>query len=77
VFEVRAMVESAMVRQLCAQITDAHVGATPAHLRTSKKPSGALMFRPHAVAGRLFVLLARLLGNEVLAQLLADLLSRS
>jgi hypothetical protein len=73
VFEVRAMVESAMVRQLCARAN--HRCARRCNSgRTcvlSKKPSGALMFRPHAVAGRLFVLLARLLGNEVLAQLLA------
>lgn len=78
VFEVRAMVEAAMVRQLCAQITDAHIVQLRAHLRDEQEA-----VRRTDVPGRtrlladFHVLLARLLGNEVLAQLLADLLSRS
>ena len=78
VFEVRAMVESAMVRQLCGKITDAHIAQLRAHLRHEQEA-----VKRTDVSGRtrlladFHVLLARLLGNEVLAQLLADLLSRS
>jgi len=78
VFEVRTMVEAAMVRQLCATVTDAQIAQLRAHLRDEQ----AAVARTD-VPGRtrlladFHVLLARLLGNEVLAQLLADLLNRS
>jgi DNA-binding GntR family transcriptional regulator len=78
VFEVRAMIESAMVRQLCTRITDRQISALRAHLRDES----AAVARTD-VSGRtrmladFHVVLARLLGNEVLAQLLSDLLSRS
>ena len=77
VFEVRAMLEAAMMRQLCAHITDAQIAELRHHLRAESEA----VARPD-VSGRtrlladFHVLLARLLGNEVLAQLLADLLSR-
>jgi DNA-binding GntR family transcriptional regulator len=77
VFEVRKMVEGALVRQLCAVLTDEHVASLRAHLATE----GDAVARTD-VAGRtrlladFHVVLARLLGNEVLAQMLADLLSR-
>jgi DNA-binding GntR family transcriptional regulator len=78
VFEVRAMVEAAMVKQLCAVITDAQVAQLRAHL---KDEQNALARTDVTGRTRLLadfhVILARLLGNEVLAQLLADLLSRS
>jgi len=78
VFEVRTMIEAAMVRQLCAGISDAQVAQLRAHLRDEQ----AAVARTD-VPGRtrlladFHVVLARLLGNEVLAQLLADLLNRS
>jgi len=78
VFEVRAMLESALVRQLCARITDRQIAELRAHLRDE----GAAVARTD-VAGRTRLLadfhavLARMLGNEVLAQMLEDLLSRS
>jgi DNA-binding GntR family transcriptional regulator len=78
VFEVRKMVETAMIRQLCAVITDAQVAALRAHLAAEHQA-----VQRTDVSGRtrlladFHVLLARQLGNEVLAQLLADLLSRS
>lgn len=78
VFEVRAMVETAMVRQLCGRITDAHIAQLREHLRAE----GDAVSRTD-VTGRtrlladFHVVLARMLGNEVLAQWLADLLSRS
>jgi DNA-binding GntR family transcriptional regulator len=77
VFEVRAMVEAAMMRQLCARITDEQIAELRRHLRAESEA----VARPD-VSGRtrlladFHVLLARMLGNEVLAQLLADLLSR-
>ena len=77
VFEVRKMIEAALVRQLCASITEVQVAALRAHLR-----SEADAVARTDVAGRtrlladFHVVLARLQGNEVLAQLLADLLSR-
>jgi DNA-binding GntR family transcriptional regulator len=77
VFEVRRMVEGAMARQLCASVTPAQIAQLRAHLREE----AAAVARTD-VAGRtrlladFHVVLARLLGNHVLAELLADLLSR-
>jgi DNA-binding GntR family transcriptional regulator len=77
IFEVRKMVEAAMVRQLCAVVTDAQVAQLKAHL---KQEADAVARTDVTGRTRLLadfhVVLARLLGNEVLAQLLADLLSR-
>ena len=78
VFEVRAMLETALVRQLCASITDAQVAELRRHLadeqaavaRTDVPGRTRLLADFHSV-------LARLLGNQVLAGLLSDLLSRS
>ncbi len=78
VFEVRSMLESALVRQLAASISDRQVAELRVHLRDE----AAAVARTD-VPGRtrlladFHVMLARLLGNEVLAQLLSDLLSRS
>jgi DNA-binding GntR family transcriptional regulator len=77
VFEVRRMIEAAVVRELCAVVTDAQIAQLRAHLR-----SEADAVARTDVTGRtrlladFHVVLARMLGNEVLAQLLADLLSR-
>ena len=77
VFEVRKMVEGSMVRQLCAVITDVQVAQLRQHLRHE---ADALARTDVTGRTRLLadfhVVMARLLGNEVLAQLLADLLSR-
>jgi DNA-binding GntR family transcriptional regulator len=78
VFEARQLIEAGIVRELCTRITTAQV----ATLRTHLKDERAAVARVD-VGGRtrlladFHVVLARLLGNEVLAQLLADLLSRS
>ena len=78
VFEVRKMLEGAMIRQLCARITDAQVAELRAHLKAER----AAVTRTD-VTGRtrlladFHVVLAQMLGNEVLAQMLTDLLSRS
>jgi DNA-binding GntR family transcriptional regulator len=77
VFEVRKMLEAALVKQLCQGVTPEQIAQLRAHLRTE----GEAVARTD-VTGRtrlladFHVVLARLLGNEVLAQLLADLLSR-
>jgi DNA-binding GntR family transcriptional regulator len=77
VFQVRRLVEVSMVRQLCAVVTDTQV----AELRRHLEHEGDAVARTD-VTGRtrlladFHVVLARMLGNEVLAQLLADLLAR-
>ena len=77
VFEVRKMVESALVRQLAATITPAQVAELRAHCRREaeavRRPDVSGRTR---LLGDFHVVLARQLGNEVLAHLLADLLSR-
>ena len=78
VFEVRRMLETSLVRRLCRSITDAQVAELRRHLkaeldavsRTDVPGRTRLLADFHAV-------LARMAGNEVLAHLLADLLSRS
>jgi len=78
VFEVRQLIEAGVMRELCASITPAQVAELRAHLKDER----AAVARTD-VTGRtrlladFHVVLARMLGNEVLAQLLADLLSRS
>jgi len=78
VFEVRALVEAAMVRRLAARITAAQIAELRAHLRDERRAVARtdVTGRTRLLAG-FHVVLARMLGNEVLAQLLADLLSRS
>lgn len=78
VSEVRAMVETALVRQLCASITDLQLKQLRVHLQSEHDA-----IRRTDVPGRtrlladFHILLARMLGNEVLAQWMADLLNRS
>lgn len=78
VYEVRAMLEAELARRLSARITDAQVAALRRHLEEER----AAVARPD-VPGRtrlladFHVVLAQMLGNEALAELLSDLLSRS
>lgn len=78
VFEVRQMIESSMVRQLCRTITDTQIAELREHLRAER----AAVTRTD-VTGRtrlladFHVVLARMLGNEVLAHMLGELLTRS
>lgn len=78
VFEARQLIEAGVVRELCARITPAQVAELRAHLKQEREAVSRT-----DVSGRtrlladFHVVLARMLGNEVLAQLLADLLSRS
>lgn len=78
VFEVRSMIEAELARQLAARITDAQLRELRQHLAEER----AAVARTD-VPGRtrlladFHVVLARMLGNQVLAELLEDLLSRS
>lgn len=78
VFQVRGMLETALVRQLCARITDAQIAQLREHLRAERDAVKRtdVSGRTHLLAD-FHVVLARMLGNEVLARVLADLLSRS
>jgi DNA-binding GntR family transcriptional regulator len=78
VFEVRKMLEAAMVRHLCATVTDAQLAELRRHLKAEREAVARtdVPGRTRLLAD-FHVVLARMLGNEVLAQLLADLLSRS
>jgi len=77
VFEVRRMVEQLRQQQPVAVVTDEQIAALRVHLAREADAVARI-----DVAGRtrlladFHVVLARLLGNEVLAQLLADLLAR-
>ncbi len=78
VFEVRRLLESAMIRRAAAELSDAQLAELRTHLRAEQ----AAVQRTD-VSGRtrlladFHVVIARMLGNEVLADLLADLVTRS
>lgn len=78
VFEVRHLVESALIQRLAKTITREQVAQLRAHLRDEQ----AAVARTD-VPGRtrlladFHVVLARMLGNQTLAELVEDLLSRS
>ena len=81
VFAARQLIEAAVVRELAGRIGDAQIAELRAHLRQERAAigrtdAGGVSGRTRLLAD-FHVFLARLLGNEVLAQLLADLLSRS
>jgi DNA-binding GntR family transcriptional regulator len=78
VFQVRRLIEGGMVRQLAAQITDRQVEQLHAHLRDERQAVSRVDIQGRTrLLADFHVVLARLLGNEVLAELIADLLSRS
>jgi DNA-binding GntR family transcriptional regulator len=78
VFEVRNMLESAMVKRAASDLTPAQI----AELRTHLRDEQAAVQRTD-VPGRtrlladFHVVLAQMMGNEVLADILRDLVSRS
>lgn len=78
VFEMRNVLESAMVRQMCARITDGQLAQLNAHLIEERQ---AVKRDDVAIRARLLadfhVVLVQLLGNDVLAETLRDLLNRS
>ena len=77
VFEVRQMLEASGVRRLCAAITPAQISELRTHLEQERDSVARRDVSGRTrLLGDFHVVLARLLGNEVLAQLMADLLSR-
>lgn len=78
VFEMRNMLESAMVSQLCSRITDNQKAQLRAHLRAERQAIARedIVLRTRLLAD-FHVLLAQLLNNAVLAETMQDLLSRS
>jgi DNA-binding GntR family transcriptional regulator len=78
VFELRQMIEGAMVKRLCRLITDEQVADLREHLRAERAAISRTDVPGRTrLLGDFHVVLARMLGNDVLAQLLNDLLSRS
>lgn len=77
VFEVRNMLEAALVRKLCGRLTAAQLAELRGHLKDEK----AALARTD-VPGRtrlladFHIVLARMLGNDALADMLGDLLTR-
>lgn len=78
VFQVRVMLEGALARQLCGQITDRQIAELRSHLRDERAAitRGDVAARTRLLAD-FHAVLARMLGNDVLTELLEDLLSRS
>jgi DNA-binding GntR family transcriptional regulator len=78
VFETRQLLEGAMVRRAATELTKAQIAELRAHLRDEEAA-----LRRTDVSGRtrlladFHVVLARMFGNEVLAGMLAELVSRS
>lgn len=78
VFQVRRMLESEMTREFVRTVTPARIRALREHMAEEK----AALDNPDAAAriellGDFHVRMAELTGNEVLAQILRDLISRS
>ena len=72
VFEVRRMLEAAMVRRLCGCITDAQVAALRAHLKAEATATNRSDVRGRTrLLADFHTVLAKMLGNEVLARMLA------
>ena len=78
VFEVRNMLEAAMIRRAAAELTAAQVGELRAHLANERSAVQRtdVSGRTHLLAD-FHVVIARMLGNAVLADMPADLVSRS
>ena len=78
VFEVRQMLEAAMIRRAAAELSEEQVGELRAHLRVEDAA-----IRRTDVSGRtrlladFHVVIARMLGNGVLAGMIGELVSRS
>jgi DNA-binding GntR family transcriptional regulator len=77
VFEVRNMLEAAMIRRAATELTPSHIALLRAHLQAEKSA-----VQRTDVSGRtrlladFHVLLAQMLGNQALAEMLQDLVSR-
>jgi DNA-binding GntR family transcriptional regulator len=78
VFEVRSILETAVTRQLCATITDAQIRQLREHLAQERAAlnQAEIPGRTRLLAD-FHLVLARMLGNQVLVQMLGELLTRS
>ena len=77
VFAVRRMLEAEMVRAFLAQSTPAKIRALKAHVAAEKKAmEGNDVGQRTELLGDFHVRMAELMGNDVLAQLLGELISR-
>ncbi len=78
VFEVRQILEAALTRRLCAVITDAQVAELRRHLDAEQAAVAQtdISGRTRLLAD-FHVVLANMLGNAVLAQILVEMLTRS
>jgi DNA-binding GntR family transcriptional regulator len=77
VFEVRRMLELEMVRHFVRQSTPAKIKALRAHVAEEKKAvAGNDISGRNELLGDFHVRMAELSGNQVLAELLEDLISR-
>ena len=78
VFEVRQILEAALTRRLCAVITDAQVADLRRHLEAERAAVAQtdISGRTRLLAD-FHVVLANMLGNQVLAQILVEMLTRS
>ena len=77
VFMVRRMLESGLISAFVAQASDAHIAALQEHVALEKAAvrRGDIPGRTHLL-GDFHVCMAQLLGNDVLALILMDLISR-
>ncbi len=77
VFEVRRMLEVEMLRAFMRQITPAQIRALLEHLQQEKEAVTAENVPSRvALLGDFHVLIAKLIGNKVLEQMLSDLIAR-
>ncbi|MGO4474692.1 GntR family transcriptional regulator [Massilia sp. 2TAF26] len=78
VFEVRAILETAVTKQLCATITDEQIRQLRVHLEQERAAvnNAEVPGRTRLLAD-FHIVLARMLGNQVLEQMLSELLTRS
>lgn len=77
VFAVRRMLEAEMTRAFAADITPAKIMALRAHVAAEKAALGQVNIPQRTeLLGDFHVCMAKMMDNEVLAQLLSDLISR-
>lgn len=78
VFEVRTILETAVTKQLCAVITDAQIRQLREHLDLERAAvDNAEVPGRTRLLGDFHLVLAQMLGNGVLIQMLSELLTRS
>jgi DNA-binding GntR family transcriptional regulator len=77
VFAVRRMLESELARTFAREATPARIKALREHIAQEKAAASGDSTRRNELLGDFHVRMAELLGNEVLAQILRELVSRS